>query len=438
MYSDTSSIFWLCAILFIANTHAIPKKSTLSACNSDEIGIGTSEKFTTTDGGTSFQGEGYHGAIYSPNCKILDISSSSNPFEGGWDDFYGVSNTKNGIAGIFPIEVRTPDGIYNKCKSLDVDRNCDSGDKDYNLLSRVTHCCKYSGPNDEVQKRDIETGIAKTICNPNEVGVGRILVNEYTSPSTIESNGHQGAIFAHDCQILDLSQYTSPWEGGWHRHFNVLERNDDTGSFPTEVQTPNGIYQSCRVLSDDSDCSGPGRDYYLEASISHCCKHSGPNNEVQKRQVDKSEAVTICEPKEVGVGRIHIDQQSSDSSVVANGFQGAIFAHDCQVLDLSRYTTPWTGGWGQYFNVFHTVSDQGPFPAEVRTPGGIYQRCMKLPEGSNCDGSGHDYFLEAPITHCCEYIKPNPDAIQKAASIENIENDNTEIDGSLPTDSVDT
>ena len=310
MYSETRRIFFLCAVLFIANTHAIPKRKPLSICNSDEIGIGSSEKLVISNGGASIRGDGYQGAIYAHNCEILDLSTNETPFDGGWDDYYSVSSIKidDYVTGTFPLEVRTPNGIYKNCMVLDGHRNCDSDGEDYHLLSPVTHCCKYSGPNNEVQKRQVEKSRAKTICNPDEVGVGRILIDKYISPSSVESDGHQGAIFAHDCQILDLSQYATPWEGGWDKYFNILNTN-----------------------------------------------------------------------------------------------------------------------YGQ-----------GPFPTEVRTPDGIYQRCMQLPITRNCDGEGQGYFLEAPITHCCKYIRPNPDVPQKAASIENIEDDNTEIDGGLPTDSVDT
>lgn len=311
MYSETSRIFFLCAVLFIANTHAIPKSNPSSICNSDEVGIGSSEKLYTTGGVDNFQGEGFHGAIYAPNapnCEILDLSSNPTPFEDGWDNYFHVTSTDKGdpatgVPGTFPLEVRTPNGIYKNCRSVGADRGCDTGGEKNRRLSSVTHCCKYSCPNNEVQKRRVE-------------------------------------------------------------------------------------------------------------------------------------ATTICKPKEVGVGRIHIDQQSQESSIKGHGFQGAIFAPDCQILALSRYITPWTGGWRQYFNVFSTGSGFYRSPTEVRTPDGIYQKCMPLPTASNCDGSGHDYFLEAPVTHCCKYIKPNPDVPQKAASIDDIENDGPEID-SMITEPVD-
>ena len=158
-------ILILLTISFIAQSQASPRRVANSICNPNEIGIGVSEVFNYLSEGNTFygvSGEGSHGTVYAHNCHIVALSDDSDLWHGGWHAGYGVSSTDYG-QGLFPTEVRTPDGVYNDCIAL-VERNCNVWGATYYLSGKVTHCCKYSGPN--------KIGLTWKGGNEKEVGDG--------------------------------------------------------------------------------------------------------------------------------------------------------------------------------------------------------------------------------------------------------------------------
>lgn len=150
MYSQICRIFFILAVLFVSKIYAIPRSRPKTICNSDEIGIGASENLIVKYHGSSIEGDGHFGAIFAHDCQILDLSTYGDPFGGQWHKYYSVSSTNDYGPHPFPLEVRTPYGIYKNCMELSGSRNCDSDGEDYHLLSPVTHCCKYIGPNEDV------------------------------------------------------------------------------------------------------------------------------------------------------------------------------------------------------------------------------------------------------------------------------------------------
>lgn len=124
---------------------------TPTVCQSGEIGIGLIISYAGNQKTTN-------GAIYSSSCDLLDRSSESTWYQGGWGSGTAVNSGigADGYSG--PSGAMINDRVYEACYSLSQTANCILTDQSHKHKipdhTIVPYCCASTAADDEPSMKD--------------------------------------------------------------------------------------------------------------------------------------------------------------------------------------------------------------------------------------------------------------------------------------------